>query len=194
LTFALQGIPLKLAIVRTTTTTSEACPVGDIECAYRNTSKNKKGSEKRKKKKIAIIEDFVDLSKIYSIALALHGHEVVFVGKSGEEAVKALSSGKLGSVECAIIDYKMKGRLDGLEVANRISNSNREVRIAVASADFSIKETVEAIGFKFLRKPFAMSDLLDWIDQENTGSSFSLPPFNSENLGKDPRRNRDIEY
>jgi CheY-like chemotaxis protein len=189
----LQGIPLKLAIVRTTTTTSEACPVGDIECAYRNTSKNKKGSEKRKKK-IAIIEDFVELSKIYSIALALHGHEVVFVGKSGEEAVKALSSGKLGSVECAIIDYKMKGALDGLEVANRISNSNREVRIAVASADFSIKEAVEAMGFKFLRKPFAMSDLLDWIDQENTESSFFPPPFNSKNLGKDPRRNRDIEY
>ncbi|MGI0091364.1 MAG: response regulator transcription factor [Nitrososphaerales archaeon] len=112
--------------------------------------------------KIAIVDDIAELSRLYSTALKLYGHEIAFIASSGEEAVEAAKQGKFSDVECLIIDYRMAG-MNGLEAAEMIARSTPHVRILIASAETSIRDQVEAVGFRYISKPFTMTELVDRI-------------------------------
>jgi DNA-binding NtrC family response regulator len=114
-------------------------------------------------RKVAVVDDIAEISDLYSSALRLYGHEIIYVGSSGEEAVEASRRGRLSNAECIIIDYRMGG-MSGLEAAKTIHCLNPEIKIVLASADESPKEYAESCGFRFLHKPFRMTDLIDSVD------------------------------
>jgi two-component system, NtrC family, response regulator GlrR len=124
---------------------------------------NHPGASAFRKRKVAIADDKRELSELYTLALQLRGHEVVFVGSSAEELIDAQTKGKLNGVEYVVIDYRMGG-MNGLDLAAQLVGLIPGVRIVIASADNSIKNQVEAVGFKFVSKPCTMSELWEAID------------------------------
>lgn len=115
------------------------------------------------KRRIAIVEDLSELLSLYSRALQMYGHEVVLAATNGREAVEASVQGKLSGVEFMIIDYSMP-ELNGLEAARAIVTHDPGVRVIIASADDTIERETKAVGFKFLRKPFTISELMSCIE------------------------------
>src|SRR3974377_201298 len=90
-----------------------------ISASKQKSSKDASRGTTSAARKVAIVEDVSELSKIYSMVLRLEGHEVAFTARSGEEAVEAAKKGELESVDSLIIDYRMPG-IDGLKAAEGI--------------------------------------------------------------------------
>jgi CheY-like chemotaxis protein len=109
---------------------------------------------------VAIVEDDVNLCNLYKLILARNGHKATIVAHSGGEIKKAIEENKLQKIDFAIVDYRLDDAMNGLDVARLILESNPRIRIVIASAEDSITKQVEAAGFKLLRKPFSVENLL----------------------------------
>ena len=115
-------------------------------------------------KRIAIVEDVQELVNLYSTALKLHGHEIVFTADSGEKAVELTRNAEFreAQVDVVIVDYRLQG-MDGIETSKNILMRSPKARIIIVSADRSAEEEARARGYIFVRKPFSIAELLDAI-------------------------------
>lgn len=129
---------------------------------------------------VAIVDDVQEIRNLVSQVLKKSGYDVVFKGKSGEEIVEAIVSGKLAdyNLDIALLDYHMGSGIDGLETAIRIKKHIPTTKIIIVSAETKIKNEVLMAGLSFFSKPFSIAEFLDLM-----GRSVSDEDQRSKGLG-----------
>jgi CheY-like chemotaxis protein len=92
---------------------------------------NKRGRLKRliknKMKKILIIEDDVQLQKIYQTKFSAEGYEII-QAITGEEALKKVSEGK---PDLVVLDIMLPGGMDGFTVLDQLKSDIQTKNIPV---------------------------------------------------------------
>lgn len=73
----------------------------------------------KKKLKIMIVEDEEDILILYKDFLSIKGHDVTTTYLNGEDMIKEIDKVKS---EIYLIDYRLPGNKNGIEVANEILN------------------------------------------------------------------------
>src|SRR5579863_4732399 len=93
---------------------------------------------------IAIVDDEPRLSSLCSFVLIKNGYEVVYVGKSGEDILRAIVEHRLSknNLNVVLLDYSLGLGIDGLEIALRIKENIRTAKIIIVTADTSVKSKV----------------------------------------------------
>ena len=126
---------------------------------YRKRSSNLHG------RKIIILDDIPAIADLFRRALELSGLEVTFVANSGEDLLDRLLKSDAKKVDFALVDYNLKeGRMNGLQVALAILKKNPGIKVIMVSADDSIANGAASFGFHFLKKPVALSELLEALE------------------------------
>jgi CheY-like chemotaxis protein len=119
-------------------------------------------SSRSKRADIAIVEDEGDLLSIYSAFFLKLGFEAIRSFDNGEDLLRAVSRGET-LPELVIMDYRLPGK-DGLDTAERVVELNPRAKVVITTADDSIRARATSMGFVFLQKPFALSDLLRTVN------------------------------
>lgn len=114
------------------------------------------------KTSVLVVEDEQMLARIISDALRQSGYEVCAVadGEQGLEAYMRLRP-------AVVVADVMMPRMDGFEMARRIRACDDKAQILFLSARSAADDVVEGFrsgGDDYLRKPFAMNELLVRID------------------------------
>lgn len=115
---------------------------------------------------IAIVEDEPLLCNFYSLALTRNRHKVTLALEKVSEVLDAIDENKLEGTDVAMIDYRLGGPLNGLEVAGLILQKYPNMRIVIATADDSIAKQVQALNFSYLQKPFGIADLMKCLNDK----------------------------
>ncbi|MEO1655136.1 MAG: response regulator, partial [Bacteroidota bacterium] len=108
--------------------------------------------------KILFVEDEAALALIVKDSLESEGYQVNQVG-DGPAAIKAFYEDK---PDLVILDV-MLPRLNGIEVAKTIRDTDRETPIIFLTAKSQVKDVIkgfEAGGNDYLRKPFSVEELI----------------------------------
>jgi CheY-like chemotaxis protein len=100
---------------------------------------------------ILVVDDDPDVRQIVSEYLEYRGYGVLQAG-NGSEALDVLRDNP--ALRLVISDVRMRG-LSGLELAARAAQDYPDVRIILISGYFQ----AQAIGPRFLKKPFTMQQL-----------------------------------
>lgn len=107
-----------------------------------------------------IVDDMHDIHEVFKEVLQLHGHQVIFSAKNGQEAVEYMKNPATIKPELIIMDQLMP-RKDGLTALKEILSLDSQQKIIFASADPSSKKKVLKEGAKeYLVKPFSVKTLL----------------------------------
>ena len=117
----------------------------------------------RQRYKILLVDDEVDLLRLWRLRLESKGYEVA-VAKSGEEALATFTTFK---PEVVLTDLRMPG-IDGLALFEAVRRQNKAVPVIIITAHGSIPEAVEATRhgvFSFLTKPIEGADLLREVEK-----------------------------
>lgn len=114
-------------------------------------------------RKVIIVDDVPELTDLYSRILELHGHTVAIVAHSGEELRSEANRESLVGVDVALVDFRLGGTEDGFAVARTILRHSPPTKIVIASADESVRKEASAVGFRFLKKPFTINEMLEAI-------------------------------
>lgn len=127
---------------------------------------------------ILIAEDEQDVRTFYKYTLEDRGHNA-FLTKNGHECLKAyqeqyqLQKSKKHSssfFDVVILDYRMPGMMNGVDVAKEILDMNQKQRIILVTAhaketlENSIKQLKRII--ELIQKPFSPQALIDTIEDK----------------------------
>lgn len=110
------------------------------------------------KLKILLVEDELTLAMLVQENLERKGYEVIYA-QNGELALKQFFANQ---PDLIILDVMMP-KVNGFQVANTIRNTDRKTPIIFLTAKIKPSDVVkgfEAGGNDYLRKPFAMEELL----------------------------------
>ena len=123
----------------------------------------------RQRYKVLLVDDEVDLLRLWRLRLESKGYEVA-AAKSGEEALATFTAFK---PDVVLTDLRMPG-IDGLALFEALRRQNKAVPVIIITAHGSIPEAVEATRqgvFSFLTKPIEGADLLREVEKalEATG-------------------------
>jgi CheY-like chemotaxis protein len=110
---------------------------------------------------ILVVDDDPDVRQIVSEYLEYRGYGVL-QADDGDEALDIVESHP--ELRLIISDVRMR-RVSGLELAERIAISHPDIRIILISGYFQ----AQAIGPRFLRKPFSMQQLDNAVQAELIG-------------------------
>jgi len=111
--------------------------------------------------KIAIVDDDVNLTEIYSRVIEKLGYTLPSIFKDGTSIVKALAKDHQ-SFDIIIMDYRMP-EMNGIEAAKIIQRYKKETRIIIATGyDFVKQKAIEA-GLPFILKPFSSEQFAEAI-------------------------------
>ena len=112
---------------------------------------------------IAVVEDEMDLVKIYTKVFAKKGIQICFVAFDGLEAVKKY-------LECdpkphtILMDYRLP-IMDGIDATKEILKIDPKAKIIFLSADVQVKEEAMRSGaFIFLKKPVSIKTITDAVE------------------------------
>ena len=111
-----------------------------------------------KKAKILITDDEQSIRNALREILEFEKY-IVLEAENGEEALKTI---KTETIDLVLLDIKMKG-MDGIEVLEKIKETNTELPVIMISGHGNIKIAVEATktgAFDFLEKPPDLNRLL----------------------------------
>lgn len=115
------------------------------------------------KKKILIVEDETVSAMDIEDTLGRNGYLVAGVASNGVDAIRIA---KEEYPDLILMDIRIEGSMDGIEVANHI-NLYYEIPIIFLTAysdDLTISRVVKAKSFSFLLKPFNERELLSNIE------------------------------
>jgi CheY-like chemotaxis protein len=115
------------------------------------------GGQAPTQRKVAIVEDDPDLSMIYLTFLERLGYRSVLVVGDGESLVRAVMEGEF-SPDLILMDSRLPG-MSGIEAAKKIVERKPTVKVVFTTADDSVREQADALGFLFLQKPFTLAAL-----------------------------------
>ncbi|MEM9298922.1 MAG: response regulator [Bacteroidota bacterium] len=109
---------------------------------------------------ILIVEDeWVVSEEVKECIQAWYKSSKVWQVDNGKEALYIFDS---QSIEIAIIDIKIRGDLDGIELANKVQALNKDCRLIFISSYFN-SETMEKItqfkNYSFFHKPINTFEL-----------------------------------
>lgn len=111
---------------------------------------------------VLVVEDEQMLARIISDALRQSGYEVCAVG-DGEQGLETYMRLR----PAVVVADVMMPRMDGFEMARRIRSFDDKAQILFLSARSASDDVVEGFrsgGDDYLRKPFAMNELLVRVD------------------------------
>mgnify|MGYP001047855505 CR=1 FL=1 len=104
------------------------------------------------------------LHELYGEILEMNGHEIVANAYNGDEAVEIWSRMD-DPPDVIIMDHRMPNK-DRVETTKEILKINPNTKIIFASADAAVRtDALNSGACSFLSKPFAMSDLLEGIEE-----------------------------
>ena len=113
--------------------------------------------------KILIVEDELVIAENIMLMICDMGHEAVAIAKDYESAVEKLND---TSIDVALLDIKLKGKLDGIDLANYIREKYSMAIIYITS--YSDKTTInrakETKPDGYLLKPFDIKDLYSAVE------------------------------
>jgi putative two-component system response regulator len=113
--------------------------------------------------KIFVVEDELITAENIRESLTQSGYRVTGVAGTGEEALRLIAG---EPPELVLLDIKLKGAMDGIEVANRINvDFDMPVIFLTAFSDSEIVERAkETLSYGFLIKPFETRELISNIE------------------------------
>ena len=107
--------------------------------------------------RVLIVEDEFLIASYIADLVEDAGHEVVASVPTGEEALECLAR---GSLDLALLDIKLKGRLSGVEVAQTARAKAIPHVFVSGSGDPMTRNAAEATGpMAFLQKPLDQRQL-----------------------------------
>jgi DNA-binding response OmpR family regulator len=119
-----------------------------------------------RKKRVAIVDDEVDIRDVCAIILEHLGYEIALLCPDAESLLEAIKSERMAdgrsAYECDVIlmDYHLgDGRKNGLDAAIEIRSLSPSVRITIITADDEMEDSVVGSGFQFLAKPFSIAKM-----------------------------------
>ena len=102
-----------------------------------------------------IVDDDVQLLKLYSKFLTLSGFVVICSAVNGEEAVKKFKNLEK-KPDIIIMDYSMPIK-NGIEATKEIIEIDKDAKILMVSGEISIKKEAISVGaIDFYEKPFSL--------------------------------------
>ena len=114
---------------------------------------------------MAIVEDDVDLSRIYANVLKREGFHIAYVSISGEEIISSIRRGGPNeSLDLVLMDYHLDGGMDGLKAAKEVKKLVPDARIVLVTGDGSVGAVALEAGFGFVEKPINIRNLIDKIN------------------------------
>ncbi len=112
---------------------------------------------------IAVVEDEMDLVKIYTKAFAKRDIQICFVASDGLEAVKKYLECK-PKPHTIIMDYRLP-IMDGIDATKEILKVDSNAKIIFLSADVHVKEEAMRAGaFMFIKKPVSIKTITDAVE------------------------------
>jgi PAS domain S-box-containing protein len=115
------------------------------------------------KKKILIVEDETVNAMDIEDTLSRNGYDIAGVASNGVDAIRIA---KETYPDLILMDIRIEGSMDGIEVANHI-NLYYEIPVIFLTAysdDLTISRAIKAKSFSFLLKPFNERELLSNIE------------------------------
>ncbi|UII26534.1 response regulator [Fulvivirga maritima] len=106
------------------------------------------------KLKILVVEDESLLAEDIKLRLTKMGYEVAAIAHSADQALEALEQNPL--IDLAILDIILKGKIDGIELADMINNDYHIPFIFLTShADKALVDRAKAVKpYAYMLKPF----------------------------------------
>ena len=115
------------------------------------------------KKKILIVEDEIVTAMDIEDTLKRHGYEIAGVATNGADAIR-IAKEKLPDL--ILMDIRIEGQMDGVEVANEIGLFYEipVIFLTAYSDDLTISRVIKTKSFSFLQKPFNERELSSNIE------------------------------
>ncbi|MFX1419980.1 MAG: response regulator [Promethearchaeota archaeon] len=114
--------------------------------------------------KIFIIEDDVDIVRLFEQFLKLEGHEIIAKAFNGVDALEIYTNLK-NAPDIIIMDHRMPSK-DGIETTKEIIAINPNCKIIFVSADYTVKDQALNVGaIDFLEKPIDFATLIRKIEK-----------------------------
>jgi FixJ family two-component response regulator len=115
---------------------------------------------------VAIVDDHAGLREAISALLEVAG----FPSRGFESAEAFMHSQEMGDAACLILDERLPGGIDGLELQRQLAESGVQVPIVFISAHEDRDPRVPARALHqgalaFFRKPFSDEELLSAVDR-----------------------------
>ncbi len=114
--------------------------------------------------KILIVDDNEQMRTLLMLTFSQHPEHEILQAKDGLEALNAV---KEFNPDVILLDVKMHGELDGIEVCRRVKSSRKDIAIILLSActdQSCIERGIEAGADIYLSKPFSPLHLLKIIE------------------------------
>ena len=100
-------------------------------------------------KKIMIIEDELDILLLYKDYLANKGYQVIGTSTTANEILKDYES---SLPEIIMLDYKLPGKMNGLEAAKMLLQKNKDLSIILVTAFDEVKKEINKDPFLSSKK------------------------------------------
>ena len=110
-------------------------------------------TEMKKPFRILVVEDDPDISTILALFIKKYGYELCGSAESGEDAIRLIET---TSPDVVFIDFKLKGSMDGVDLAQYI-NKNFQIPfiyITGYSDSHIIERVIHTRPAAFILKPF----------------------------------------
>jgi two-component system, OmpR family, alkaline phosphatase synthesis response regulator PhoP len=113
-------------------------------------------------KPILIVDDEKNIRLTIAKAMEAFGVEIGEAG-SGDEAMSRIGEKDYGVI---ILDLKLPGGMDGIEVLRRVREARPDIRVIMISAYGTVDSAVEAMklgAVDFIQKPFAAAEIRELV-------------------------------
>src|SRR4030042_3950661 len=113
-------------------------------------------------KPILIVDDEKNIRLTVAKAMEAFGVDIGEAG-SGEEALSRIKEKDYGVI---ILDLKLPGGMDGIEVLRRVRETRPDIHVIMVSAYGTIDSAVEAMklgAVDFIQKPFAVAEIRELV-------------------------------
>lgn len=108
---------------------------------------------------ILVVDDETEIWKICQRAFERHGY-AVSTASNGDEALELM---KIMAFDLALLDIRMPGKIDGLELLRRTKKLYPKTEVVMITAEETVETGIEALkigAFDYILKPFHIAELL----------------------------------
>lgn len=108
----------------------------------------------KNKKKIVIVDDDEDLTKLLESSFKAKGFDVVKIA-SGKKAIQYLDDKHLSTTSLLVLD-RILPDMDGIEILKKVKNKVPVLVLSVLSAEQDVLEGLEKGAIDYVSKPFSL--------------------------------------